>query len=200
VGGGPQQGDEDGANNDAKLAAAAARGDGRALETLLARHADRVFAICRRVLGNREDARDAAQEALISIARRISSFDGRAQFSTWVYRVAVNAALDEARRASRRPATVHEGLVAEPVANSPAVDGAVADRIDIDRALQTLPVEFRAAVALRDLCGLDYAEIGIALGIPAGTVRSRIARGRALLAERLGNPGDPNDRLIERSP
>jgi RNA polymerase sigma-70 factor (ECF subfamily) len=200
VGGGPRTNDDSDADNDARLAAAAASGDRRALETLLARHADRVFAICRRVLADREDARDAAQEALISIARRIATFDGRAQFSTWVYRVAVNAALDEARRAGRRPATVHDGLVAEPVANSPAVDGAVADRVDIEHALQALPVEFRAAVALRDLCGCDYAEIATVLDIPPGTVRSRIARGRALLAERLGNPDDPHDRLIERSP
>jgi RNA polymerase sigma-70 factor (ECF subfamily) len=199
VGGGAHKGGDD-ADNDRELAASAAQGDRRALETLLTRHADRVYAICRRVLGDREDARDAAQEALISIARRIATFDGRAQFRTWVYRVAVNAALDEARRANRRPATVSDGVVAEPIANDPAVDGAVADRVDIDRALQALPIEFRAAVALRDLAGLDYAEIATVLGIPPGTVRSRIARGRALLAERLGNPDDPRDRLIERSP
>jgi len=185
---------------DAELAAAAARGDRRCLEVLLERHADRVYAICRRVLSDREDARDAAQEALIAIARRISTFDGRAQFTTWMYRVAVNAALDEARRTGRRPSTLRDGATAEPAAADPPVDSAVADRVDIERALASLPVEFRVAVALRDLAGLDYGEIAAVLDIPPGTVRSRIARGRGLLAERLGNQGGPHDRLTERSP
>jgi RNA polymerase sigma-70 factor (ECF subfamily) len=75
----------------------------------------------------------------------------------------------------------------------------VADRLDVDAALATLPIEFRAAVALRDLAGLDYAEIAAVLDIPPGTVRSRIARGRALLADRLGNREQPEQRHTERS-
>ena len=67
----------------------------------------------------------------------------------------------------------------------------MADRLEVDAALATLPPEFRAAVVLRDLCQLDYAEIAETLGIPPGTVRSRIARGRAALAERLGDAGNP---------
>jgi DNA-directed RNA polymerase specialized sigma24 family protein len=71
---------------------------------------------------------------------------------------------------------------------------AVADRLDVDAALGRLPVDFRAAVVLRDLCDLDYAEIARVLHIPVGTVRSRIARGRAQLADLVGNPGGPADR------
>jgi RNA polymerase sigma-70 factor (ECF subfamily) len=74
----------------------------------------------------------------------------------------------------------------------------VARRIDLDAALATLPDEFRVAVVLRDLCELDYAEIGEVLRIPPGTVRSRIARGRAALAQRLGNQIDPDPRQSSR--
>ena len=76
----------------------------------------------------------------------------------------------------------------------------VADTLDVDAALAQLPAEFRAAVALRDLAGLDYAEIAAVLGIPPGTVRSRIARGRAALADRLGNHDDSADRPTPQTP
>jgi RNA polymerase sigma-70 factor (ECF subfamily) len=166
---------------DAELATAAARGDRGALEALLARHIDRVNGICRRILGNEHDALDATQEALIAITRGIGSFDGRSQFTTWCYRVATNAALDEARRRTRRPVTVESLPDGAPTALAP--DDIVAGRLDTDAALARLAPEFRAAVALRDLADLDYAEIGRILDIPPGTVRSRIARGRAALAE-----------------
>ena len=190
-------------DRDHELAAAAARGDRAALDELLRRHSSMVHAVCRRVLANPEDALDATQEALISIARRIDTFDGRSKFSTWCYRVATNAALDEARRRSRRPAPVE--IVAEPRAGGPALDDAVADQLDIDAALAHLSPEYRAAVALRDLAGLDYADIASILGIPPGTVRSRIARGRAALADRLapreidGNQTHPAEHPKPRS-
>lgn len=176
--------------DDATLARAAAGGDRDALEALLARHVDRVYAVCRRILGP-DDAMDAAQEALCSVTRAIGRWDERAAFTTWLHRVAVNAALDEARRRARRPVT--SASPPEPVAPGPGPD-AVADRLDIDAALAELPEEFRVAVVLRDLCDLDYARIAEVLDVPPGTVRSRIARGRAALADRLGNPSDIADR------
>jgi RNA polymerase sigma-70 factor (ECF subfamily) len=174
-----------GDKRDDELAAAAANGDRDALDALLHRHAAMVHAVCRRILNNPEDALDATQDALLAIARRIETFDGRSQFSTWCYRVATNAALDEARRRSRRPSPVE--VVAEPRIREPELDAGVADQLDVDAALAQLSPEHRAAVALRDLIGLDYAEIAKVLDIPPGTVRSRIARGRAALADRLGN-------------
>jgi len=185
-------------SDDAQLAAAAASGDRRALELLLARHVDRVHGVCRRILGNEEDALDATQEALLAVARRIDSFDGRSQFTTWMYRVASNAAIDEARRRRRRAVPTEPDP--ERPATGPRLDDQVADRLDVDAALGQLPVEFRAAVALRDLAGLDYAEIARILDVPPGTVRSRIARGRAVLADRLGNSRGEVDRQTERSP
>src|SRR5256885_8084601 len=92
-----------GAASDESLAAAANAGDRGALEVLLARHLDRVHAICRRVTGHPEDALDATQEALIAVTRGLQRYDGRALFTTWLYRVATNAALDELRRRKRRP-------------------------------------------------------------------------------------------------
>lgn len=180
---------------DKALARAAARGDRRSLEVLLDRHADRVHAVCRRVIGHPEDALDAAQEALISIARGIGSFDGRSAFTTWIYRVATNAALDELRRRRRRPTPVDE--LPEPAAPGSGIDDRVGAQLDVDAALAQLPEEFRVAVVLRDLCDLDYAEIASVLDVPPGTVRSRIARGRAALAEMLGNPTASTDRPSE---
>jgi RNA polymerase sigma-70 factor (ECF subfamily) len=166
---------------DDELAAAAARGDQRALDTLLRRHASLIHAVCRRVLTNPDDALDASQNAMIAIARRIDTFDRRARFTTWCYRIATNAALDEARRRGRRPAPMEN--LPEPRTDTVAVDDTVAGRIDIDTALARLSPDQRAAVALRDLIGLDYAEIAAVLEIPPGTVRSRIARGRGALAD-----------------
>jgi RNA polymerase sigma-70 factor (ECF subfamily) len=182
---------------DGELAAAAAQGDRSALEILLARHFDRVYAICRRVLLNDQDALDATQEALIAITRGIASFDGRARFTTWCYRVATNAALDEIRRRKRRPMPV-ETLPDAP-GSTTGIDDHVADVLDVDAALAELAPEFRTAVALRDLADLDYAEIAAVLGIPPGTVRSRIARGRAALADRLGNREPSRDRPSPRT-
>jgi RNA polymerase sigma-70 factor (ECF subfamily) len=185
--------------SDEALAQAANAGDRGALETLLARHLDRVHAICRRVTGHPEDALDATQEALIAVTRGLHRYDGRSLFTTWLYRVATNAALDELRRRKRRPepAELSDDRPAGGVAGSAGastVESAVAARIDVDAALARLSPEFRAAVVLRDLCDLDYAEIAEVLDVPIGTVRSRIARGRAALADQLREPNAPPER------
>jgi RNA polymerase sigma-70 factor (ECF subfamily) len=168
--------------------AAAQAGERAAVDALLRRHADRWHAVCRRVMGDDADASDALQEAMIAIVRGLDRFDGRSQFSTWSYRVATNACLDELRRRRRRPEPVDDDALDVPLSTGGDAIDAIGERADIDAALATLRPEFRAAVVLRDLVGLDYAEIGEILGAPPGTVRSRIARGRAALADLLGNP------------
>jgi RNA polymerase sigma-70 factor (ECF subfamily) len=179
---------------DDDLVVRARAGDRRALEVLLDRHADRIHAVCRRIVGDPHDALDATQEAMISVARGIARFDGTARFTTWCYRIATNAALDELSRGRRRPVAADPPLgVADPHDGTTAVDA----RLDVDAALATLPEEFRVAVVLRDLCDLDYAEIAEALDLPPGTVRSRIARGRAALAAALGEPDPSADRRKE---
>jgi RNA polymerase sigma-70 factor, ECF subfamily len=152
-------------------------GERRALETLLLEQYPLVYGVCRRLMGNDADALDAAQEALVAIVRGVGRFDGRSRFTTWVYRVAVNASIDELRRRARRPIPTPESLFEEATES----EDATVTRIDVDTALMQLAVDFRAAVVLRDICGLDYQEIAAVLDIPGGTVRSRIARGRALL-------------------
>ena len=176
--------------DDAALVEAAQRGDRAALDQLLRLHYDRIHAVCRRIAGGSRDADDACQEALIKITRGLPRFDGKSAFGTWAYRIATNAALDELRKRKRRPllAVVDDpdDQPREPV--DPTADrlvDAVADRLAIDDALGELSEEFRAAVTLRDVLDLDYAEIASVLDVPVGTVKSRIARGRAMLAGRL---------------
>src|SRR4051812_4211878 len=94
--------------DDSTLVAAAQAGDRAALEALLGRHHERLHAVCRRLTGNDADAADASQDALIAIVRGLGRFDGRSQFSTWSYRIAVNACLDELRRRRRRPVLVDD--------------------------------------------------------------------------------------------
>ena len=185
--------------SDDELVAAAQLGDAAAMDQLLRRHYDRVHGVCRRIAGASRDADDAAQEAMIRIVRNIDRFDGRSAFGTWAYRIATNTALDELRKRKRRP-QLH--IVADddarpteptdPLAHR-TVEGA-GDRMAIEAALADLPEEYKAPVVMRDVGDLDYAEIAEALGVPIGTVKSRIARGRRLLVERLGNRDDLSER------
>ena len=203
-------GDQRSADPDELALAAARTGDRQALDDLLRRHQPRLWAVCRRLTGSDADADDAAQNALIAIVRALPSFDGRSRFGTWAYRIAVNASLDELRRRRRRaePGLPGDADVSgagvrghghEPVATTVGPESAALS-VDVDAALRRLPPEFRAAVVLRDLCGLDYAEIAEILGVPAGTVRSRISRGRSALAPLLsaGNSDDAPRRPTSR--
>ena len=176
--------------------AAAQGGDRDAMDVLLRRHHGRIWAVCRRITGNDADAADATQEAMLLLVRRLGTFDGRSRFTTWAHRVTTNACLDELRRRGRRPTPgLPDDDVDDPrttASTDAPVDTEVAGRLAIDDALALLPDEFRVPVVLRDVAGHDYGEIAEILGIPAGTVRSRIARGRGRLAAILGElPVDP---------
>jgi len=184
-------------SGDDLLVARAVAGDATALNDLLRLHYDRVHAICLRMTGNEADALDACQEALIAIVRGLARFDQRSAFATWAYRVATNACLDELRRRRRRPiASVDEATAIE----HRDLPESAPERLDVQAALARLPIEFRAAVVLRDLAGMSYDEIAATLDVPPGTVRSRIARGRAALAAALGPPGDGEPRTPRRRP
>jgi len=167
-------------------------GDRDALNQLLVDHYDRIYAICRRMTNTDADALDAAQDALLAIVAGLSRFDGRSSFSTWAYRVTTNACLDHLRRERRRTSNIAlDDDAPAPRDTSPELGQGVADRLVLDRALDQLSPEFRAAVVLRDVMGLDYAEISTILGLAPGTVRSRIARGRRALAAQLRESSPP---------
>ncbi|MEX2588393.1 MAG: sigma-70 family RNA polymerase sigma factor [Actinomycetota bacterium] len=159
-------------------------GDQRALEALLARHEAFVFGLAYRILGNRADALDAAQDVFLTVFRRAHSFGHRSAFKTWLYRLTTNACYDLGRRRSRAP------VPTETMARRPAHDQDPDTRMDIEQALLKLPTDQRAVVVLRDLYGLSYQEIAKVSGARAGTVKSRIARGRSALALLL----EPADR------
>ena len=155
-----------------------------AVDVLLRRHQDRVLGLAYRILGNRADALDASQDVFVAVFRKAASFRHQSAFTTWLYRLTVNACNDHARRRSRLPQPAEAVDVA-----SPDAIGRADDRIAIAGALARLPLEQRTAVVMRDLLGLSYEEIAEATGSALGTVKSRISRGRGALAGGLGEPG-----------
>jgi len=166
-------------------------GDTEAFHELMARHEDHVFAVCLRIMGDRESALDATQETFLTLYRKANRFEGRAAFSTWLYRVTVNTCYDQLRRRKR-----HEGQNIEAVApradpSQEAALGAVELRPDIESALLRLPDEFRTVVVLIDLHDLPLEAVAEILGVPVGTVKSRAFRGRRMLAQMLGNLQGP---------
>jgi len=167
------------------------------LDSLLRDHYSMIQAVCRRILLNDSDADDATQNAMIAIVRGYESFDGRSAFSTWVYRIATNAALDELRRRRRRPLSLfsNDGQQVD-IADTHSDDRQLAFEASdyLAQGLAQIPEEFRVALVLRDVADLDYEEISQVLNIPIGTVRSRIARGRGRLADILGNSDEPHER------
>lgn len=162
-------------------------GDVAAFDSLMRAHEDRVFSICLRMLRDREAALDAVQETFITVFRKADRFAGRSAFSTWLYRVAVNTCYDVGRRTRRKNTdALPEGFDPSDPAAADGYESADI-RPEIEAALAALPAEFRAAVVLADLEGLALETVAEAIGVPIGTVKSRVFRGRRLLAESLGN-------------
>jgi RNA polymerase sigma-70 factor (ECF subfamily) len=182
--------------SDEALLAAHLRGDPGAFGQLVARHERRIYGLCLRILGNREDAEDATQEAFVAALRKASSFRRAAAFSTWLYRIAVNAATDQARRRGRaRLAAIDPDDAGLAVAPGGDLGELVAAAVTVQTALAQVAEEFRVAVVLCDLYRLPYADAAQILEVPVGTVKSRVFRGRAALAERLAaTPETTSDR------
>lgn len=169
---------------DEALAARVGGGDREAFAELVRRHQSGVYRVCYRVLGDREDARDAAQEAFIRAYRKMDSFEGRSAFRTWLMRLAVNVSLNDRKR--RR-----ESLPLEII---PATDGSAGPQQRLleseqsellHRALGELKPEHRAAVVLHDLEGMSWEEAAEVLEVPPATARSWAHRGRGRLKELL---------------
>jgi RNA polymerase sigma-70 factor (ECF subfamily) len=171
---------------DIELVERVVSGDHDAFEAIMRQQEDRVFSVCLRIIGDRDRALDATQETFLTVFRKAGQFKGDAALGTWIYRIAVNTCYDQLRKAKRRrtdPIPDHLDPV-DPSAES-AIESA-ALRPEIRTALDRLPTDFRAAIVLSDIEGMSMTEVASVLGIPAGTVKSRLFRGRRLLAEHLG--------------
>jgi len=172
-------------------------GDAGAGTELITRHERRVYAVCLRVLGNPDDAADAAQDALLAMVRKLDGFRGEAAFTTWLYRVAMNVCYDHLRRAQRRP-VLHRVIDDELPAHEsgpPVPDhaDAIVDARLVEAALAEVPEDFRVAIVLADMQDLPYEEIAKVLDLPIGTVKSRVHRGRLALARALEGTGEPQE-------
>lgn len=161
----------------------ARNGDQEAFAAVLRHYDPGLRALAFRLLGDRDLMDDVLQEAYVKAFRAFPRFRGEAKLGTWLYRIAYNAAVDELRRSRRG----HELPLAEelPSASADPADVA-AGRSDLARALAALPPEERAAVLLVDAQGFDYREGARVLGIPEGTLASRLNRARASLRTALG--------------
>jgi RNA polymerase sigma-70 factor, ECF subfamily len=173
---------------DELLVRRAQRGERYAFEKLVERHEQRLYTLAARVLGSRDEAADAVQDALVRAWLALPRFRGDARFSTWLYRITVNAAHDV--RAKRR-----EPPVEEPPELADPRDRFAEQELsgELQRALNALDESYRVAVVLYDVLGCSYAEIAELTEVPEGTVKSRIFRGRSELAERLGTPAEPTE-------
>ncbi|MCI0342981.1 MAG: sigma-70 family RNA polymerase sigma factor [Planctomycetales bacterium] len=192
-----------GPDPDAELVARAARRDPEAFDALVLRHQDRIYSALLRLLGDAEAARDAAQETFLKAWQALPRFEQRAMFSTWIYRIAINVSLSRRRSDRAHPdrkalpletGSDPEGEEAEPrrIPEPVSRDGNPGAALEgeearqaVTRAIAALDPDFRTTIVMRDIQGLSYEEIAETLGIPVGTVRSRIHRGREMLREAL---------------
>jgi RNA polymerase sigma-70 factor, ECF subfamily len=184
---------------DRKLAARASQGDVEAFTKLVRTHSNLVYRVALRMLGN-EDAQDASQEVWVRVWRNIGSFRAESAFSTWLYRITLNTCLTFRQRESRRHEreySASEEMPYLPEPSSPEADPEAAAlsaerREEIQAALEHVRAEHRAALVLRHMEGLSYAEIAEVLEVPDGTAKGWVSRGRAAMLVALAQ--------VERSP
>jgi RNA polymerase sigma-70 factor (ECF subfamily) len=167
-----------------ELIAACRKGDERAFGELVEITHRRVFSLAVRLVGNRFDAEDVAQDAYLRMFRGLSGFREEARFETWMYRIVTNSAINLLRRRGRGGELLSEDAVMEIAApDAPAEQ--TADRDELAKALDVLPAGQRAVVILKDVYGLSCREIGDELGIEEGAVKVRLHRARKRLKETI---------------
>jgi RNA polymerase sigma-70 factor (ECF subfamily) len=156
-------------------------------EQVAQQHGRYLYTVAYRLAGNHDDAQDLVQEVLVRVQRGLATYRP-GSMEGWLSRITTNAFLDEVRRRKRRPVDLAGDDIERAPVESPAVEDAMAAEQlpdHVQSALRALPDDYRAAVVLCDVVGLSYTEIADSLGVPVGTVRSRIHRGRAQLREVL---------------
>ena len=172
------------------------RGDCAAFEKLIAPYQQGIINHSYILLRNREDALDMAQEAMLRAFTGISGFSGQSSFKTWLYKIATNVCLDEIRRRKRRAQTVSLTVQVEDetnrqldISDESANPEYCAEKSELKTfildAIDELGEEYRSVMSLRELEGMDYAEIAKTLGVSLGTVKSRINRARQKLRQKL---------------
>jgi RNA polymerase sigma-70 factor, ECF subfamily len=171
---------------DRLVVARARRGDHRAFAQIVDHYDHRLRGLAYRLLGDRDRMDDVLQEAYVKAFRALPRFKGDAALGTWLYRIVYNACIDDLR-ARRVTTTLDEGVEAADTRPDPAE--VAGDRRDLAAALDTLPLDQRAAVLLVDAYGLDYTEAAGVLGVAAGTIGSRLSRARTALRAILGADG-----------
>ena len=173
--------------SDLALVARARSGDALALDVLVERYAPRVNRLAAQIVGDFEDARDAAQESLVKLCTRLRQFRGDAQFATWLHRLVVNTCRDlqERKRArAAEPLSEHDDRASDD--DDPSSATLLGDlRRDLVDALARLSPDQRAVVVLRDAFGFSYDEIARAARMPVGTAKCYVHRGRERLRTRL---------------
>jgi RNA polymerase sigma factor (sigma-70 family) len=182
--------------DEAKLVRAAAAGDDSAFEALMLAHEKQVYNLCLRMSGSREEAFDLSQESFVRAWRALGQYQFEAEFSTWLFRLASNVCIDFLRRQKRQS---HVSLTLEDDDTDEGKEYAVPDpaplpeqtvleretKRELYAAMQALPAEYREILQLRVVESLPYDEIGKILGVPIGTVKSRLARARLQLRKNL---------------
>ncbi len=186
---------EENRRTDEELISAFLAGDQASFEELAQRYESVIMNMAYRLLGNRSDAADVTQEIFILLLRKLGSFRGEAKFSTWLYRVSLNACHDYARRLRR-----HVSISESPGDDLPELEERLADdglespeqsleRAEVQETVQEaigrMPYKFREIVFLHDISGYNYKEVAEILGINLGTVKSRLNRARNRLAKEL---------------
>ena len=178
--------------NELLLISRARGGDREAFGELVEQYRDNVYRLAYRMCGNAYDADEAAQEAFVAAWRALPNFRGDAKFSTWLYRLTTNAAIDVMRR-EKRHQTVGDGEMVD-VADDADSPQETVERTEqqeaVQKALSTLSEEYREVLLLRYMEELDYAEIAEVLQLPSGTVKSRINRAKAALKTALLKSGN----------
>ncbi|WP_369362749.1 RNA polymerase sigma factor [Streptomyces sp. CG4] len=163
------------------LARWAAAGDSAALDRLLLEIRPEVVRRCGRFLPCREDAEEAAQDVLLQVARHISRFEGRSRFSTWLFTVVANCCRQKyrelKRRAAEQPAAIEPTYAVDPRTTS-VIAGSRVDLLEALERLERTHPHLVAPLVYRDICQLDYAEVAERVGIPLGTLKSRLHEAR----------------------
>jgi RNA polymerase sigma-70 factor, ECF subfamily len=171
------------ASDDAALVAACRRGERRALETLYHQYKRRVFGLVHRIVGS-SDAEEVAQDVFVRVFRGLGSFRGESALGTWIYRLAVNAALSHVARRGRRAEVGDDELEAVPAPPAVERDPRLSERVEA--AMARLPAGYRAILVLHDIEGLSHEECAAILDCRVGTSKSQLHKARAKMRDLLG--------------